>query len=335
MSLCVVYETEDGFGSLGWLVELKDDTVHVADPVLGEIEVLYDELVHLFDPETGSINGFRRAALVEPTFELQAANPDDQLVSGYPLAWERVRKWREGAAIDWRTVALVGVFCLTTVQRPIEVAEEAYRTFGPVLLRALEEGRPPNAQQVEIMLRAASVGGLERNLSRNIVGMIDYAPWLTEQLQTSRDYTRGFRNRVALKQVPRGLSLAKLSFLVSILGRDAACFDARLYTAFFKGDREEITRVQKSVQKSAKGTVTELALQRYKKLEDKLKRTPFYDKDWPMPYAQAQWRMWESLGTEPAEHGSLWAVVPEPELDEAPSAEIRRIKNRLLRNDER
>lgn len=330
MTLCVAYETEDGFGSVGWLVELKADTVHVADPVLGELEVLYEELVHLFDPDTGSINGFRRAALVEPVFELQAANPDDQMVSGYPLAWERVRRWREGAALDWRTVALVGVFCLTTVQRPIETAESAYRSFGPVLLRALEEGRPPNASQVEIMLRAAEVGGLERNLSRNIVGMIDYAPWLAEQLLASRDYSRGFRNRVALKHVPRGLSLAKLSFLVSILGRDAACFDARLYTAFFKGDREAIKRVQKSVQKSSKGTVTEVALQRYKKLEDKLKATPYYDKDWPMPYAQAQWRMWESLGGETAEHGSLWSVVPEP-VESAPPAEIRRIKNRLLR----
>ena len=448
MSLGVVYETEDGFGSIGWLGELKSDTVHVVDPVLGEVEVLYDELVHLFDTESGSVSGFHAVgfateeslaraanptlrvkpvkrpkripyAYVERGMVIRAAEPvyDDpryytgdealaldagayvvlepdsdgetelveidldtgatgdwwqpnsaplsvdftvegrprrqyelvgrvsegdmqrlawrwwperagnplEAISGYPIAWERVRQWREGAALDWRTVALVGVFCLTTVQRPIEVAERSYRAFGPTILRNIESGSMPEQADLERLLRSAEVGGLEKTLSRNIVAMLEYAPWLADKLQASRDYTRGFRNRVALDRVPTGLSLAKLSFMVSILGRDAACFDARLYSAFFRGDRAEITRVQKSVEKSS-GTVTKLKLQRYMKLEDKLRRTPFWDKEWPMPYAQAQWRMWESLGDEPALHGALWDVVPEPE-----SRELRVIKNRLLR----
>jgi len=436
----VVYETELGFGSIGWLAAVKQDTYSVADPVLGDVEVLPEEVVHIFDPETGSVAGFTAPGVATEQALARVANPrvhvrklkrprsipyakaergsvivvsndiwDDgsfdptlpaldagtylvlmrdvdgetdllelnldtgdtghswdpnsypltvgpdggevmyrlvgsvsenemaalrkgnpsligEAISGYPIAWERVRAWREGAALDWRTVALVGVFCLTTVQRPIETAEQAYRSFGPVLLAALEHGVMPTEGEVERLVRSAHVGGLEKTLARNVVAMLHYAPWLAERLQGSRDYTRGFRNRIALDRIPNGLSLAKLSFLVSILGRDAACIDARLYDSFFKGDREAIRRALKGVEKS-KGRISELKLKRYKNLEDRLKRTRFWDSQWPMPYAQAQWRMWESLGEEPAEHDSLWSVVPEPEL--------RRVKNRLLRKDER
>jgi hypothetical protein len=53
------------------------------------------------------------------------------------------------------------------------------------------------------------------------------------------------------------------------------------------------------------------ALELYIALEEKLKDTEYWDPEWPMPYAKAQWMMWETLGrtATTAQHGALWEVL--------------------------
>lgn len=68
--------------------------------------------------------------------------------------------------------------------------------------------------------------------------------------------------------------------------------------------------------KGARG-VTRGAVTTYRTVEDQLAETPYFDPDWPQPYAKAQWMLWETLGRTAgtANHGALWEVV-DPLIEE-------------------
>lgn len=355
----VAYTTADGFGSVGWIARIDRSEVEVGDPILGWARVPSDECFAVLDTEHGVV-----LPAVEPTLLTTPITEDEDtgerglaanrnkaevvelrslrkkgegFPSGYPLAWERVKAWRDGVAPDWRTVAMVAMFARNSVQRTIREAEKLYSRFGPIVRDALRIGWTPTESELrEVVADRSRRAGHALDDVRTYMEILDWSPFVAERLRGSTDYTRRFRDKIATEWMPIGISTAKVSFTLSLLGRDAACLDARLVGHMFgvyrhrdagreaairEAEREAAAVMGKwnarSAASGARG-ITAAAIQTYRFYEDKLRRTPHYDPKWPMPLARAQWMLWERLGERPegAEHGSLWDVVG-PLIDDA------------------
>jgi hypothetical protein len=387
------YIHPEGFGSIGFLSDIQDDSITVADPIFGTMTVSPDDCFGVVSSETGTVlPGVRPILIASPTSTHLLTEPErmvaneaevvmlrpmhyegEEFPSGYPHAWEIIKRWRNGVAPDWRTVALAAIFARFSIQRPIEEAEMFYRKFGPRIRRALLEGRVPTEHALTQMpgikgTRAVSIR--EKATKQGPAGsyswddipatleIFDWAPYVVEQMSSpdfGEDYTRRFRNRLALEWLPAGLGVAKLSFTMMLVGRDASCMDTRMQRLFF-GEYEqeqmafppviegaydeEAIKASKARAKWMKTTsyrqrptkklmrwkqdrglmyggehgergVRPSALDAYVALEAKLKDTPYFDPQWPMPYAKAQWMMWETLGrtATTAQHGALWEVL--------------------------
>jgi hypothetical protein len=373
------YVHPEGFGSVGYLEDIRDDSITVADPIFGTMIVHPDDCFGVISTETGAMLPATRPTLIHSPVSTHLLGEPERLVaneaevimlrprhvkdaemfpSGYPHAWEIIRRWREGVAADWRTVALGAIFARNSIQRPIEEAERLFRTFGPRIRDALLRDKPPSEAQllqfkgikdtraVRLRKKGKRRGEYAWDDIPSYLDIFEWAPWVASQAQ-SRDYSRGFRNNIAIEWAPRGLGLAKISFTMMLIGRDAACLDTRIQRHFF-GEYEEETgdtsfqfgaleeeeaggeeeapvklvgaspaRLQyerrASARSGAKGArgVTRLALDTYRGLEDKLRGTEFFDEKWPMPFARAQWMLWETLGrtATTANHGALWEVM--------------------------
>lgn len=360
----VAYRTRAGFGSVGFLAGIQNGVVEVGDPVLGWARVRDDDCFAVIGTEDGVVLPAVAPALVsgpltesEPPLDARPASlaanklrrPEvvGQMVmltpathpsrpafpSGYPLAWERVRRWREDVAVDWRTVALAAMFARTTVRRNISRAESYYRKVGPVLRDAMRIGWRPTESEMRELLGDRSKVASGMDDAGPFLEIMDWAPWVAEAMSGSDDYTRKFRDAVAKTWSPLGLSLAKVSFTLSIAGRDAASIDARIlnyYSGYYRAktpEQAEESQRRAAVTMSAWGTrsekeggrgLTEGSIRAYRAFEDKLKRLPVYDPKWPMPLARAQWMFWEQIGSTAgsADHSSLWDVM-EPLVNEA------------------
>ncbi len=346
----VAYDTGMGFGSVGLVMELRGKHVFVRDPVLGDAKVAAEDCYHLIWTEAGHVLPFvtpirsrvpisewllpelpmaanRAPTLVEEDdvpigeeyaeegdtgFEFGAGAPE--LISGYPKAWERIRVWREGIAPDWRTVALVTVFAVSSIMVPIETAEDAYRSIGPLLRKALEEGTYKHLDPADIreMPKYKQLG--YHSKAKWFLSMMNYAPWLAAQIEVSRNYERTFRDMIAIERMDPGLGMAKLSFSLMLLGRDGACFDTRMMNYFWPDETERLA-VENSWDKPHKAGATSVsrrAVNNYRAAEEKLRDTQFFDPDWPCPYAKAQWMLWETMGRPDSpgtDHGALWEVL--------------------------
>jgi hypothetical protein len=250
---------------------------------------------------------------LEPTAERLAANVEqlrlEGFVTGYPIAYERVRFWREGLVPDWRTVSLIMAFCIATAGTHTTSAHKYYSIFAPVLRELFESGVDPTREEI-LRLPGFRSLGLSGIRSRGVVELPEYSTWLVEQFEDSTDYTRRFRNNIAREPVPAGLGLAKLTFSLALLGRDGGCLDRRLLYYWLGKERGIKTREQFE-SKGADGSFSPLTLGRYNKLEERLRKGKWWDPAWPMPYAKAQWTMWESLGRPagPEDHETLWKVL--------------------------
>jgi hypothetical protein len=319
------YVHPDGFGSIGFIADIAEAriggaAVTLTDPALGEITVpahMCDFVVHT---ETGTVLPYVEPSLspsitspwLLPEHMPQAvaanAEPISQFVSGYPIAFERVRRWREDVAPDWRTVALVAIFARTTIRTDIRTAERSYREFGPVLRDVLTVGVTPTAEE---MLGWESVRrlGTQEDRVRDYLSLIEWAPEFAAKLAISQDFSRRFRDKEALEYVPAGIALPKFSFVCSLLGRDAACLDGRIMGDWFGKEAKKVAKTFGD--KTAAGAFSPMKVRRYIDLEDKLRDSEFFDPDAPMPYAKAQWMLWETIGRTagPASHESLWDVI--------------------------
>lgn len=353
----VAYRTRSGFGSVGFLAGIQNGVVEVGDPVFGWARARADDCFAVIGTEDGVVLPAVAPALTSepltrdmgsadaPPVELAAnklRHPESvgqevmltpathrhrpAFPSGYPLAWERVRRWREGVAPDWRTVALAAMFARTTVRRTIVAAEAYYRKVGPVLRDAMRIGWRPSEGELRGLLGDRSKVASTMDDAEVFLEILDWAPWIADAMSGSHDYTRRFRDDVAKTWCPKGLSMAKVSFTMSIVGRDAACIDARIlnyYSGYYKAktperaeeaQRRALLAAQawgrRSRVEGARG-LTDGAVMAYREFENKLKRLPVYDPKWTMPLARAQWMFWEQLGSTSgsADHAALWDVM--------------------------
>jgi hypothetical protein len=239
----------------------------------------------------------------------------EEFLSGYPKAWERVRVWREEIAPDWRTAALVMTFAACTIQTLIEKVEESYLLFGPLLKSAMENNEPVDVEGVHELPSFRQLN-YHKAKAETVVSVIEYAPWLAERLLHSKDYSRKFRNSVAVENVARGLGMVKWSFSSALLGRDAACLDSRMMDEIFSKDKAKQEQVEKAWNRRSTGKdrhgFTRNSVDVYANIEDRVRNSEYFDPSWPMPFARAQWMMWEHLGTRgggPTDHAALWDVL--------------------------
>ena len=359
------YIHPDGFGSVGYLSDIRDDSITVADPIFGTVIVAPDDCFGVISTEAGCVLGGVRPALIPSLVSTQLLTEPERLVaneaqvimlrpkhtdgdefpSGYPHAWETIRHWREGVAPDWRTIALSAIFARNSVQRTIEEAEMLFRTFGPTIRDAILRGHPPTEAQLLRMKGIKGTRATSTSKKRKVgyswddipsyLGIFEWAPWVAAQAASTR-YDRRFRDAIVTEWAPYGLGIAKVSFTMMLMGRDAACIDSRMQRLFFgeyesaeddaSFDVEEIESeesgasperlawlkkvARRSTAKGSRG-VSAGALRTYQKLENRLSKSPYFDASWPMPYARAQWMMWETLGRTagPAKHDALWEVM--------------------------
>lgn len=368
----VPYARAEGFGSIGYLEDVRDDSLTLADPFFGTVVVAPTDCFGIVSTETGAMLPAVAPVLISkptsdhlaPEAERMVANDGEviflkprhfegeEFPSGYPHAWRIIQRWRSGVAADWRTIALSAIFARVSIQRPIEEAEMLFRAFGPSIRAAMMRGSPPTEAQ---LLRLKGIKGTRavrlRTSGRRrgeyawddvpaMLSIFEWAPWVAEQAAASTDYSRAFRDAISLEWAPRGLGLAKISFTMMLMGRDAACMDTRMQRFFFGEYDEEqdasfqfgaledepeeerevghsVERVQferrvskRSTKADARG-VAPSAVKAYRDLEDRLSETPYFDPSWPMPYAKAQWMLWETLGrtATTANHGALWEVI--------------------------
>jgi len=91
-------------------------------------------------------------------------------------------------------------------------------------------------------------------------------------------------------ELPHGISLAKLSFVLALLGQNVVCLDVRILDRMFgPGKGRDYT--------GSWDTVGELSLKRYEQVEDAfLRGNPFYRAADPIGRSRAQWMSWESAG---------------------------------------
>jgi hypothetical protein len=318
----VAYDTGRGFGSVGLVGDLREERVLVGDPVLGTRWVEAEDCYHVLWTEGPDLLPFtypvvgsseRTPWLDSEDRAPMAANVEqlrlEGFVTGYPIAYERVRFWREGLVPDWRTVALIMAFCIATAGTRTTSAHKYYAMFAPVLRDLFEEGAEPTPGQLRRLPGFRSLG-LAALRSKGIAELPEYSTWLVEQMEDSNDYTRRFRNMIAREPVPAGLGLAKLTFSLALLGRDGACLDRRILYQWL-GKEKGIKAREQFESKTAEGSFSALTLGRYNKLEERLRGGRWWDPAWPMPYAKAQWTMWESLGRPPGpeDHATLWKVL--------------------------
>lgn len=278
---------DEGVAMIGHVRSVEPGPTFVVETALGFLaSVPGSAVTHVLDPESGSILPFHE---VVSAGELAANSP--ARLSGYPHAWRYVRRWREEVAPDWRSIALVGIFAVKSIQQPEKAFERSFREMGPTLRALLQSGIVPGVDELEAMLREARTG-LARTKARQFHEILLWAPQLRSRMRRDPTYTREFRDGVALSStLPKGLSMAKLSFTLSLLGRDGACLDTRVLQLLCAADVKEAARVAKRWQKK-RGVLGERQLGRYRSVEDLLKETEFWDAAWPMPFARAQWLAW-------------------------------------------
>ena len=157
--------------------------------------------------------------------------------------------------------------------------------FGPILRDAYTAGESPTAD--EMVQYAGLKGTRAEKRARGLDDAAVYeeigkwAPWVADSLAARDDYSRKMRDMIAIEGLPKGLGIAKESFTMMLAGRDAACI------------------------------LRSSALKKYRTIADRLRRTPYYDTDWFMPFAKAQWMLWETIGRTPgtADHSALWEVI--------------------------
>lgn len=226
---------------------------------------------------------------------------DAPIITGYGEVRPALMRHRqEMPSID--TIRLSALFAVSTVRTSIEEAERSFDCFVELYERG---GR--QMEQVSVDDIRGCFRGLQNTKAKVFSEVAAYAPTIRKAIESGLKDRKLRRHLATETDLPTGLSLAKLSFTLALLGHDCVCLDARLLARMFDAKRR--VEVEGSWGKTAAGRVSELSLRRYEAVEDSfLTGNPFYRASDPIGRARAQWLSWESVGGAAATH-SVWLRV--------------------------
>ncbi len=235
------------------------------------------------------------------------------IASGFPMAEAFLQQHRRYPPSP-EVVLLCVAFSVSTVQTSIAAAERGFSCFS----RLYPPGGPvPDADQIRQCFLSAGTG-FQNNRTHQILSVGD---WGVEVIAALRGglQDRELRRFLATQtDLPKGLSLAKLSFTLALLGQDVICLDARIKGRLFSTEAEE-KEFDRATDKSGRRLRNE-AIDAYEATEDSfLAGNRYYRPEDPIGRARAQWMSWESVGHKtkagvvvtPATHEVWWTAVAE------------------------
>lgn len=302
---------------------LDDDTasIGVVEPGTGRAYDLYlrrvvtlndDDTVAFMDPEGGVY--FAPVVIAEAGARALAANPrviplaqrrklQSEFVSGYPaLAREHALRWREKPASP-KVILAAGVFALASVRVGIDVTMRLVEALTPHLVK----GKLPSRKALSAMCAPRKQGGTGAGLQDSrpdwFLSFADFVPQIEGQMLAGLRDDELRRALCVDIPAPLGMSIAKLSFTLALLGNNCGCLDARVLTWAYGSPKKAEEASSYLTAKTASGRVSEERYARYREAERKiLTATPYYDPDDPVGLARAQWMLWEQMGKTGPEH---------------------------------
>jgi hypothetical protein len=235
------------------------------------------------------------------------------VASGFPRARQEIERYRAEVPTT-RVIILSMAFAISTVRTNIASAERAFACYGE---RYHTTQGPPSYDDILDCFTLYG-RGLAPSKTETLRGIAPYGETIeSAMLLGLRD--RDLRRHLATAtDLPPGLSLAKLSFTLALLGQNVICLDARLLGTMFDAEEQETfnRRTKKADKGPSRGRLRQDAVDAYEEAEDLfLDGNRYYDPSDPLGQARAQWMSWESVG-EKSKTGTLhrrgmrWQVVP-------------------------
>lgn len=291
---------------------LDDDTasIGVAEPGTGRAYDLYlrrvialndDDTVAFMDPEAGVY--FAPIVRAEAAAAALAANPltapiplsrrrklQSEFTSGYPaLARAHALRWREKPAGP-KVILAAGVFALASVRVGIDKTLRIMELFTPYLV----EGKLPTRKKMVALIEQADAG-MQNTKPAQFASFADFVPQIRSRMRAGLRDDELRRALCVDIPAPLGMSVAKLSFTLALLGNNCGCLDARVLQWAYGDEREEVQSHLST--KTRAGTVSPARYADYVRIERNiLTRTPYYDPEDPVGLARAQWMLWEQMG---------------------------------------
>jgi hypothetical protein len=224
-----------------------------------------------------------RAELGRKFEPLLTTDPFSVPVSGFDEVRAQLLRHRaEVPSVE--TIRLTAIFAGLTVGVGIAQAEKGFRCLVDLFQHT--KGEPP----IEKVRDCIWSLGYHRIRERLYSEAPRWAPVCQEAIRNGLK-DRELREHLFLHtDLPAGLSLAKLSFVLALLGHNLVCLDVRILDRMFGPGMA-------SRYSGMWDTKTQLSLARYERTEDAfLRGNPFYRPNDPVGRARAQWMSWESAG---------------------------------------
>ena len=219
-----------------------------------------------------------------------------EFLTGYTEVRSQLMKHREQVP-SIETIALSTTFAGLTVHTQIASAEKAFRCVTD----RMRGGRMATLADVDDCLVPL---GLIKSRRAMYESAGAWAPLVQEAIKSGLKDRELRRHLYLTTETPHDIALAKLSFVLALLGHDTICLDARLLNRMY--DREEANHLAHEFGRPP----SERMLARYEAVEDAfLDGNPFYRPKDPIGRARAQWESWQSVGGKPTSHSSWLAVV--------------------------
>jgi hypothetical protein len=237
----------------------------------------------------------KRAELGRKFEPMLTRDPFSVPVSGFDAVRSQLIAHRDHTP-SVETIRLTTIFAGLTVGVGIAQAEHGFQC----LVDLFAHGEPPIGK-VRGCIWSLGYHQIRERLYSEVPR---WAPLVRDAL------ARGLRDRELREhlflhtETPAGISLAKLSFVLALLGQNLVCLDVRILDRMFGKERARAYT-------GTWDTPTGLSLQRYERVEDAFLRfNPFYRPSDPIGRARAQWLSWESAG-KPArvETHAVWLNV--------------------------
>ncbi len=238
-----------------------------------------------------------RAELGRKFTPLLTSDPFSVPITGFDEVRAQLLRHRaEVPSID--TIRLTAIFAGLTVGVGIAQAERGFQCL--VKLYKETRGDPP-IEKVRDCIWSLGYHQIRERLYNEVPR---WAPVCQDAIRKGMK-DRELREHLFLhSDLPAGLSLAKLSFVLALLGHNVVCLDVRILDRMFGSGMA-------SRYSGTWDTKTQLSLARYERVEDAfLRGNPFYRSSDPIGRARAQWMSWESAGAPPrVETHSVWLNV--------------------------